>query len=873
MSPDIDFDVTTGATAPAADGPPAESADARLREIREHMSRIPEGRRLLEFADRNGIRIELDSSLPPHTYGDFAPYRDGRQVVRLNVSATAVDQAFYAFHELRHAEQYHATGSNYAAWHARFFDPGSELLRSRILETDAHVYQVAAAAQLRDAGHPEMYDRMRVMAEQGNTGVRAAVEFLDRHPPSSFPDESAMHRALFDTIYRQGLPHYNTIYFQDTVDTLGRLTPEQFQASVDRGRQAPPLLTDGNLARLSEIGGRSYLDGATMEGLRGDMQATMTTAERALLQEAGRFSQSRTTPAVDDFFQQRVQFRESVQRVYNGDGPGPSHFVAPDIDITQPPVPDAATAPRPQTQASQYIAQPVAETAPVPPQPAPQSAMPQLSERLAGMERVMERTPDGGHVMHIRQPNATMIDLKRTMDELRAMGLKPEAVDDPRHGMSVRLQGDDAVRMHVFAGEQARQGHIPMPQPSDRLMGMQRVIERTPDGGHAMHIRQPNASMIDLKRTMDELRAMGLKPEAVNDPRHGMSVRLQGDDAVRMMVFANEHAAQAPRAGGGKPTTATPTTATSTSTSTTTAARVTAPVVTTTATGPAATTTTTTAHPQQQQGSRFTGATASRANGHISRTQGVADVAVNVAAGNYGQAATSAGMQVALTPGTYTAAARLTQSVSTVASGLAQVARRAPVIGAVVTAGFVAYEVGSYLANGEYGRAGAATLAGGAEMLGNTVGFGAGDAAREAVRAGVIATAGEQYTVNRSGIGNIVATAVEITGRGDPDKIAAQQKALIEKDPVLPKTVTLNGKTVPLVDALRDATFRKTFIENLEKTDRKGEIDLKAQIAKVREFGTLEDARQTAISARNADNAAARQDISTPVPGMMPLGA
>lgn len=69
--------------------------------------------------------------------------------------------------------------------------------------------------------------------------------------------------------------------------------------------------------------------------------------------------------------------------------------------------------------------------------------------------------------------------------------------------------------------------------------------------------------------------------------------------------------------------------------------------------------------------------------------------------------------------------------------GALQVAKRAPLVGAVVTAGFVAAEVGENILRGETGKAGAAFLAGVVEAAGNVVGFGVGDAAREAVRGGM----------------------------------------------------------------------------------------------------------------------------------------
>ena len=153
---------------------------------------------------------------------------------------------------------------------------------------------------------------------------------------------------------------------------------------------------------------------------------------------------------------------------------------------------------------------------------------------------------------------------------------------------------------------------------------------------------------------------------------------------------------------------------------------------------------------------------AGSANAKLGHAQGAAQVAVALAAGNYGQAVTSAGMELALEPKTYTAAAKLTAAVKPVAKALGMIGKRLPVIGAVVTGGFVLWEVGSYALKGEFGKAAAATAAGAAEAAGNIVGFGLGDAARETVRGGVIAVAGDEYAVDKSGLRQLGEGAYEV---------------------------------------------------------------------------------------------------------------
>lgn len=93
--------------------------------------------------------------------------------------------------------------------------------------------------------------------------------------------------------------------------------------------------------------------------------------------------------------------------------------------------------------------------------------------------------------------------------------------------------------------------------------------------------------------------------------------------------------------------------------------------------------------------------------------------------------------------------------------GLGLFAKRIPFVGAAVTAGFVAYEVYSLRGNEELQRA--ALTAGFAEVAGNVVGFGAGDAAREGVRSAFIAAGGEQYeALNKSDIRSLAETGIDL---------------------------------------------------------------------------------------------------------------
>jgi hypothetical protein len=189
-----------------------------------------------------------------------------------------------------------------------------------------------------------------------------------------------------------------------------------------------------------------------------------------------------------------------------------------------------------------------------------------------------------------------------------------------------------------------------------------------------------------------------------------------------------------------------------------------------------------TSAPTEEPGPR--GVTTSAIAGH---GVGAARVGVDIAEGNYGQAGIDAATQVALTPATYKAAANLAQETGTVAKALGFVGKKIPVVGAVVTAGFVAYEVGADVYHGDYGKAAAAAGAGTAEALGNVVGFGVGDLAREGVREGVVLTAGENYAPDKSGLRSLAERGVEVGSKFLTSDPPAAQEAVVRTNPPAPR--------------------------------------------------------------------------------------
>lgn len=189
-----------------------------------------------------------------------------------------------------------------------------------------------------------------------------------------------------------------------------------------------------------------------------------------------------------------------------------------------------------------------------------------------------------------------------------------------------------------------------------------------------------------------------------------------------------------------------------------------------------------------------THSTIRKTQGAAGHAVGAAQVGLDIAEGRYDRALQGAATQVALNPNTYKAAATLAEEGGTVARALGFFGKKVPVLGAVVTAGFVLYEVGGNVYEGKYAKAAAAAGAGTAEALGNIVGFGVGDAAREGVRETIVRTAGEEYAPDKSGIRTLVEEGVEVTskfinGKREPEPTLNARQTSAPGRPVKPPTM------------------------------------------------------------------------------------
>lgn len=294
---------------------------------------------------------------------------------------------------------------------------------------------------------------------------------------------------------------------------------------------------------------------------------------------------------------------------------------------------------------------------------------------------------------------------------------------------------------------------------------------------------------------------------------------------------------------------------------------------------------------------------------HSSRNSGGSSVHANGAKvdGAAGKLGTAVQAAAKVVEGDNVGAAKVVAEAVGTKFLITQAAKKIPVIGAVVSVGTTLWSAGAQAAQGNYGKAGAELAAGAAEAAGNVVGFGAGDAAREVVRAGIQVTAGDKYAPEKSGLRQMAETAVDVAKKvgskgsaqepfnkasasnpsapsvaiANPSQYRGQSTAqladTIQKDQVLPDTVKMGGKDVKLCDALKDKTFRTTFVQSLESAAAKG-VDVGQQVAMIKAYEQKLDQppTQTMASAPKRDVTASATPTSPPpqrqgVPAAMPM--
>lgn len=120
-----------------------------ITELRAEFSRTVMGRQLLEMADKGGVTIVYDSTLPERQA--YAEYSAGTKQASVRPDLSTGDQVLYLSHELRHAWQDLELG--YGEMENRMLTPVQRWVVRRFLEADAAAFSTVFLAQRMQAMH------------------------------------------------------------------------------------------------------------------------------------------------------------------------------------------------------------------------------------------------------------------------------------------------------------------------------------------------------------------------------------------------------------------------------------------------------------------------------------------------------------------------------------------------------------------------------------------------------------------------------------------------------------------------------------------------------------------------------------------------
>jgi hypothetical protein len=259
----------------------------------------------------------------------------------------------------------------------------------------------------------------------------------------------------------------------------------------------------------------------------------------------------------------------------------------------------------------------------------------------------------------------------------------------------------------------------------------------------------------------------------------------------------------------------------------------------------------------------------------MTKTHNRTNLLLSAAEGNYAAMGVDLAMNGALDVKTVNSAAKLTKSIAPVAKALGTFGKKIPIVGMAVTAGYVLYRVGDNAIDGNWGRAGTELVAGAGEVVGNFVGFGAGDAAREGIRGGIVLMGGDEYAPEKSDIRLMGERFMALGSRGvdggmmpyAPVVPPADARQIINDDPAFPASIDYNGRTVIFTDALADKTFRENYIKAVGEAQIATGDDFSEQLAKIDAFANLlpTPAAESAFVRNAAADNTARVSVHTRV--------
>lgn len=255
--------------------------DKRVQELRHAMALLPEGRELLEFANKTNIAIKF-TEMNTKTVGGRLVTRGANTTLELNAGEHESVLVTTKFHELHHLRQLSASGRLEKGGVPRF--PGSEdaYFTYLIAEADAHTFQTYIALKYKEAGYPQYFEGF--ISSNSDT-VQDIKRFLTRNPRDAFVSTADFSRALFRSLLFYGMKGYERNFFNKLGASIGKLkTVEDIRLVVRAGDL--PAKTSTEFRGHADIYGPGFLEGAHLQEMREILLARLSPEKRIMLQAA-----------------------------------------------------------------------------------------------------------------------------------------------------------------------------------------------------------------------------------------------------------------------------------------------------------------------------------------------------------------------------------------------------------------------------------------------------------------------------------------------------------------------------------------------------------------------------------------------------------
>ena len=161
-----------------------EEAVQTINRYMKILSKSEAGKALLEMADEMGVKFAIDQQAG--VYGYYSP---SENLVAINPKVDDGRAIATLAHELRHAWQFKN------GYHTKLdYSPKDNIWMMRAMEADAEANSLRVAAELADAGHPEVL-QSHAQSEYGDEAM-AMIHMLQKDPKAI--ENGKAQRAVFD---------------------------------------------------------------------------------------------------------------------------------------------------------------------------------------------------------------------------------------------------------------------------------------------------------------------------------------------------------------------------------------------------------------------------------------------------------------------------------------------------------------------------------------------------------------------------------------------------------------------------------------------------------------------------------------------------